>query len=755
MNTAPTRVTNPPAAKMLREAPHLSRQTHAMNPQQLLEIFSNRRTWLIIGVPVAICAFLSLAYAVVSPKKYEARQVLSVRDSYIGQEFRFGRFESLDTMKTALETIQDFAKNRAVIKRVLASVGPDNGRPSKAWPTDDAIDAFQQSISFVAPGGTEFGKTDVVHLLVRAKSPERAKKLTTALCTELDLQLKKNRLKLAESLEKEMAAASQMTQIRLDDVSGRVGQLETSVGADLGELRSLNDPASGEGQLRRSLSEIRTELRQASQKEEQVSQQIVLLKSATHDQNHLLAMPNELLTAQPSLKVLKQGVLAAKISQAQLAGKYSPVHPAFKSSGITINTLREHVEHELDASLSGLEKQQSIYRQNKEWLANEEQKLVGKLQHLAELRVNYGLLVDEQNETTKKLNEIRSALGSAQSMKKAAQSVSMFVRLEEPQVSNRPVGMSRRAIVLCGTFAGLLIGVGMLMLLTPVPTAGHGHASSTEARWESPTVQHPAAAAADHESAHAYAAEAGHESSTVSTQRTRELLEQLKTPTSAQQNLASSDALRDELNIAQNASSESVETYGKFDTDPAEMAEDPHSAGDLDSAAWAPVFEPENQAASHAEQEYSPEPSQSLIDDTLSGQTDPWHGENVDEPYAEQPPASQSATFTPSPESTLQHDDAVEGIVIEEPHDESASELAHDLVDDVDDFDADDFVSLDTFLKSKADVVESEDDRLADGQSPETDGADHLPTGDVHDLEIEQHPEDQAPDWSSDDEWKS
>jgi len=91
----------------------------------------------------------------------------------------------------------------------------------------------------------------------------------------------------------------------LREANVRLGAMERQVGSDLAELRILHDSGSAESVLRRAISEIRNELRQARTTQKSNQELLRLLEVAQGRPDRLVAMPNTLLESQPALRRLK------------------------------------------------------------------------------------------------------------------------------------------------------------------------------------------------------------------------------------------------------------------------------------------------------------------------------------------------------------------------------------------------------------------------------------------------------------------
>ena len=107
---------------------------------------------MLLIVPTVVCTVLALGYAVFKSNSWTARQSLVIRDDLVGKSFKPGRFESLDSLKSAQETILEIARKPQVISNALKNLGPPpmmlTGRSS--WPSEKVIEDVQGTISIGA-----------------------------------------------------------------------------------------------------------------------------------------------------------------------------------------------------------------------------------------------------------------------------------------------------------------------------------------------------------------------------------------------------------------------------------------------------------------------------------------------------------------------------------------------------------------------------------------------------------------------------
>ena len=450
--------------------PNESNRSETANPHPINSIVTAllkyKWVWLI---PTLLFAFLSAGYAYLGPKQFQASQKLHVRDELIGQKYRPGRFESLDVMKTAQETIQEIARSPSVLRRTF-QMAEGNSDPN--WPSDETIEDSQGAVVVSAPNGAELGKTEVILLSIKSSSQQKARKLLTALCDETERELRQVRQKRAESMRAELQHAVDQARTAYDQSAKALSEFEAKVGADLTDLRTLNDPTGGEGGLRRSLGEIRSELRKSETLRDLFQKQRQHLDAARKNAVQLVAIPNELLELLPTLAQLKTGLTAAQLQKAQLVGQLRPEHPKVLNAENSIREIVDKIYAELNLAISGLDSRREVNKAKMDRLKNQQADILSRLNRLSELRVPYRRLLEEFHERETTLQSAESKLAQTQSILSAAENVNLITRIDEPQVSARPLGPSKKFLVGSSSFVGLMLGLGLVMFLSapgPVP----------------------------------------------------------------------------------------------------------------------------------------------------------------------------------------------------------------------------------------------------------------------------------------------
>ena len=238
--------------------------THEPPPAgSLRDVFSLLRAyplrWL---VPLLAVAAAATAYSARRPATWEASQALMVRDEANGTDHP-GRFRVLDDMKTVQDTILELVKGQSVLAGALREVGPAAGPSTDPWPSDRDVAALEAAVKLTPPHGAEFGKTEVFYLQVQDANRDRAIALAAALSDQLKRRFEDLRDSTAQSVIDESSKSVAVSQAALTEATKRLAEMDAAAGPDLGELRILMDTPSGDSPLRRSITEMETELRGA------------------------------------------------------------------------------------------------------------------------------------------------------------------------------------------------------------------------------------------------------------------------------------------------------------------------------------------------------------------------------------------------------------------------------------------------------------------------------------------------------------
>lgn len=410
-------------------------------------------------------------FAMFSSDVYSARQPLVVRDEATTSLDRLGRFASQTELKAAQETILEMTQNPEVVAAALRQIGPESGQADADWPSTKLVDQIaSDAVNLVAPQGSEFGNTEVVYLTVKASSHDRATEFCRAMYDNLTEQLRKVRRVRADSIIDELNHARDLASRNLTETSARLREIEILFGADLGDLRNLNDTISGDGTTRRTLEETTRDLQTAEQDLQKLESLRAVLVAGSKDPQQLLVSGSELLTSQPSLQRLKDGLIDAQLAASQLAGIYTEENPKRKAAMATENEIRHRMQQETTAALRVMEPELKLTRERLVRLREREESLRKRLDHLATIRTDYAKIDADVKHRTELLGAAERSLADATASRSAALSTNLIAELGPPQAGDDPVGPGGTTLTLGATMAGLLFGLGTVFLVAPGPT---------------------------------------------------------------------------------------------------------------------------------------------------------------------------------------------------------------------------------------------------------------------------------------------
>ena len=405
-----------------------------------------------------------------------------VRDEAAAGTARPGKFQQPDDMKTVQETILELARSRTVLAAALAEVGPVSGKNAGNWPSDAAVVSLQGRVKLAPPKGAEFGKTEVFYLNVEAESRPRAVALASAICKQLQIRSQDLRDVKAQSLIAELAKTADLAKADLGATTDELTQIESKVGADLGELRVLTETSGGESPLRHSISDMERELRDAEQSVESNQELLTVLKASKEDTGTLRAAPNRLLESQPVLRRLKDGLVDAQLRTAQLAGNMTDDHPSVIASKNSEQAIADHVREEIDIAIRGVQMELRLAQDRVATLQAQLADGNHRLNNLAEIRAQYGNLVNERNQRSDILKSAEQQLAEARASEASARTASLITVIDAPVAGDAPVGPGKATIVLGGAFGGFILGLGILFLTVPGVSTGTatGNAAGVE-----------------------------------------------------------------------------------------------------------------------------------------------------------------------------------------------------------------------------------------------------------------------------------
>jgi uncharacterized protein involved in exopolysaccharide biosynthesis len=438
-----------------------------------------RRHFTAWAVPAAVIAVLGIVHASFRGDTWEASQAVLVRNDAVARPDGPGKFRDSGEMKTTQETILEIARSNGVLEKVLLEVGPAADTvASEAWPSPRDVADFQSAIRLTPPKGAEFGKTEVLYVKVKAESQQRALALVSSLCRHLDLRLGEIRESQAEGIINELERAVALAEADRQAATLRLAQVEAQAGGDLAELRNLEELASGDTDLRRKVTEIENELRQARLVLQGQDELLTVLRAAEDNPQQIVATPNALLATQPVLRRLKDGLVDAQLRTSQLLGTMSEQHPQVVAARASEQAVSDTIQKEVASAIRGLEIDRRLTKAQVESLDGEWTSARERLTKLAALRAEYSNVAHDAAQASDHVDEARRNLAEARARAATAKSGSPIARIDAPTTGPKPVGPGRITIGLASIAGGLLSGFGILFLVVPAGGAAaerNGH----------------------------------------------------------------------------------------------------------------------------------------------------------------------------------------------------------------------------------------------------------------------------------------
>ena len=438
---------------------------------KLLENYWNWR-WLWMATTAAF-AILALVYVLVlKSDQWVASQGLMIRDEASGTVMRLGRFESQTEMKAAQETVLEMARSAQVLEQALRVVGREpsffgRSRVDSAASVSELEDLGKE-VSVRAPRGAELGTTEVIYLEVRQGSRERALKMNIAICDALESRLNQVREARATSVINELQAAKQAAAESLHSATERLKQIEADVGNDLSDLRGLTDNSANPSSTRVTLDAVLQELRAAELELHQTQLDLSTAQESFQQPDQLLQTPTKLVNSHPGLKRLREGLAAAAISTSELSARYTQQHPLVLAAQQTEERIREELRQELGRSVATLTKDFELANARVEKLKQQRNSLEMRIAKLASVRAEYENLSNEVKARSAQLQDAERELSAAGAARDASLTSSLLTRIDSPSIGENPVGPGRMTILAGATLSGLLFGLGIVFLLTPM-----------------------------------------------------------------------------------------------------------------------------------------------------------------------------------------------------------------------------------------------------------------------------------------------
>jgi polysaccharide biosynthesis transport protein len=421
---------------------------------------------ILFGAVWLIVTALGVGYALLSPKLWPVTTGLAIREETGSSQGRPGEFASTEARRKAQESVTQLAASTSVIRDALAQTTSAKYSSAPVISTD-AIEQAQGRIRVAPPKGIDFGVSEVLYLTVKDEDPAAAEQFSRSLVAQIDLRLKEMRRKRTDSLASELAQSLQLAEAELSAALGKMATMEAALGSDLAEMRIMTEPSAGESNLRRTLTEVENELRQARAQLDGNRTLLELLEAARQDPSRLIATPSRLLDSQPSLRKMKDQIVEAENRTSQLRGNLHETHPKVKAAKVVEEQARQQLFTELVLAVEGVKVEIHVGETRLNELASRRNAIENRLSHLAELRTDYSQLAAQVKDQSETVKRARDQLAEVKSSRAAAETSSVLASVEAPAVGLRPDGPGRSLICLVGVVAGFVMASSVVVAVAP------------------------------------------------------------------------------------------------------------------------------------------------------------------------------------------------------------------------------------------------------------------------------------------------
>jgi uncharacterized protein involved in exopolysaccharide biosynthesis len=411
-----------------------------------------------------------IVFALMTPKVYQASQLFLIRDETAG-----GRFQSLEWLKSAQETVQEVAKHSDVLRSTLQEVGPEDVSwlgSSRDFPSLDDIESLRDSVWVSAPGGNEVGKTEMIRLNVKAPTRARALRLLQQISNGMSRQMRLIRAEKAANIEAGRLAAVESAQRQSTEITNQVIAMERSLGENVIELRAmLDDRSSSESALLKPLLiSLDAELQKETNNQSKLQQDVQFFQNGLENVSNLLGFPNNLLDEYQTLRELKTSFVAAQIQMTDVKSRYEPWHGRYAQAEQRLATLETQIRNELTVSIEIAKSRLTFVAGQVQSLKTQREESVAQLTRLADLRAPYQILLATQTAATNNLKLAQDEWAQAHAARLSAAETDLLTPMEEPIAGTRNIGASRSMIVLGSGVCGIFVGLGLVMLLSAQPS---------------------------------------------------------------------------------------------------------------------------------------------------------------------------------------------------------------------------------------------------------------------------------------------
>lgn len=431
------------------------------------------RKWWIL--PAIMGLVLATIYAFfIQGETWTSRQTMIIRDDLLGESFKPGSFLSEEAMKSAQETVLETARRPEVIRQALETLGPETksflgfGGVIGQWPSDKMVEDYRDSVSFESANGGEFGKSEVIVLAAKGSSAQRSVAFLEILLDEVDEKLSEIRADRFESMEAEVRATCESTLDSRAALEAELMQMEQDFGTDISLVRSMNERAAGSpSAFENEHNEILRARRIADSTLAQKRSIRQGLVDAARSSSGDMPTSAELLASQRGLSEMVNALAKAQQDLSQAEAKFQPAHFSVQSGRENVATIKRKIKRSLGTAIRGLDNEITIVENRVANLDSMLQKNEARLSNVSKNRVPYSRKTRELEKLNDDYSESTARLSRMRSRKMASSSIKLLTRIGEPWIGTKADGMGRRMMSLIGAIAGLMIGLGLLMMIAP------------------------------------------------------------------------------------------------------------------------------------------------------------------------------------------------------------------------------------------------------------------------------------------------
>lgn len=414
----------------------------------------------------AVTTALGFAYVVFYKEDvWVASQAIIVRDEISGTVNRQGRFDNKESLKAALDTILEIARNPQVVQQALKTQLPADTEALSEKAINDFIDG---QLTVRSPKGSEFGSTEIFYVDVRHSDKLKAVELNTAICDSLEKRLQEIRMSRYDGIRRELEYALDIAIEQRTTATEQLKKIENAVGDNLTDLRSLTDSPSAGGTAKSQLDQLTGERRQVEVLHRQLQEDLRFLQSLENDPSRVLVAPSNILNTQPGLRRLCEGLVDSQIQEFQLSGRYTSIHPAIQAAQISREAIRQQLGAELKLARVTLETEIKVSEQRIKSLDDQIKQSQSRIAELAEIRADYANILGEVRNRSSIIEQIERDLSVAEANRRVAMQSSLVSRIDSPVLSDKPIGPGTKVILLASVMAGFLTGLGLILLLAPI-----------------------------------------------------------------------------------------------------------------------------------------------------------------------------------------------------------------------------------------------------------------------------------------------